>query len=69
MKVMRGSFSRLGLAAVAEGGEGLEDDALRFAVVQKFPFGEIGVGFDVDDGGFDPRGFDDLLDLLEADVG
>ena len=55
--------------AVTEGGEGEEDDAVLFAEVEEFPFGEVGVGLDLDDGGFDACGGDDGAELFEGDVG
>ena len=44
-----GILQQLGLAAMAQGSESLQDDALRFAIIQKIPFRQIGVGFDVND--------------------
>ncbi len=57
------------IEAVAEGCEGEEDDAVLFAEVEEFPFGEVGVGFDLDDGGFDAGGGDDGAEFFEGDVG
>ena len=62
-------FQQIGLAAMAQGGESLQHDAIRFAIVQKLPLRQIRVGFDVNDGGLDPGGVKDVLHLLQADVG
>ena len=49
--------------------ERLEHDAVLFAVVQKVPFREVRMGFDVNDRGLDPRGSENGFRLFQADVG
>ena len=62
----RGIFEEVGGHAVAEGGEGEQDDAVLFAEVEEFPFREIWVGFDLHDGGDDSRGGDEVSLVFRA---
>ena len=64
-----GISDEAGRHAVTERGEGEKNDAVVFAILEEFGFGEIGVRFDLDDGGLDARGFDDGLEFFERDVG
>ena len=50
-------FKQAGLHAVTERSEGQEDYAVVVAKLKEFGFGEIGMGFDLNDGRLDARGF------------
>ena len=64
-----GIFDEAGSHAVAERGEGEKNDAVVFAILQEFSFGEIGVRFDLNDGGPDAGGLVERLEFVERDVG
>ena len=62
-------FQQLGLATMPQRRESLQHDAILSAIVQKFPFRQIRMGFDVNNRRLDPPGFKDLFHLFQADVG
>ena len=62
-------FQQLGLATMPQCREGLQHDAVLFAIVQKFPFRKVRMGFDVNDRRLDPRGIKDFFRLFQTDVG
>ncbi len=62
-------FQQVGLAAMPQCREGLQYDAILLAKVQKVPFWEVRMGFDVNHRGLDPRGSNDFSRLFQADVG
>jgi hypothetical protein len=64
-----GVFDEAGSHAVAERGEGEKNDAVVFAILQEFGFGEIGVRFDLNDGGLDAGVLVERLEFVERDVG
>ncbi len=64
-----GIFDEAGSHAVPERGEGEKHDAVVFAILQEFGFGEIGVRFDLNDGGLDAGGLVERLEFVERDVG
>jgi hypothetical protein len=61
-------FQEPGLAAMPQCRERLQHDAILFAIVQKIPFGEVWMRFDVNYCRLDP-GIDDSFDLFQIDVG
>lgn len=60
---------QVGLAAVAQGRERLQHDPVLAAIVQKFPFRKIGMGFDVHHRRLNGRAGKNLLHPFDADVG
>ena len=67
--MMTGSSSNLGSLLWPRAAKACSTMPFVSAIVQKVPFREIRMRFDVNDRRLDPRGFKDLLRLFQADVG
>ena len=62
-------FQQLGLATVPQRRERLQHDAILSAIFQKVPLREIRMRLDVNNCRLDPRDFEDVSRLFQADVG